>query len=177
MFPVLREAVWDLPFVEGENEERTRMRSRWTTVTRHMNPEAVAIIQRAQPIGVTPDDEQIHVIDILNRYSNRDRHTTLSVVTSALTTPQTSCTIDGTRWFGHHSGFGSNDALKDGAVIHVPDGAVDVTIEGTAMVIISMGQNAKPIPIPAIFRELLHVVRTNLTTPLAPYLTSDIIES
>jgi len=173
MFPILREAVWTMPHEEGEAAERTRARERWQTCTRGMKDEAVAIIIQAQPVNLEASYPNFHVLDVLNRLSNRDKHERLTVVSHGL------CDV-ACEWRtpsgelieapSSDSNLKADEGLKDGAKIHVPENAVAVELHGATTLGVPMGPRGEHVEIPLTFRELMRVVRENLALPLAPYL-------
>jgi hypothetical protein len=79
IFPVYFRGVADPP-VDGENNQRIKLRERWTSDTAHLAPQAVEFLKRLQP----PDDpthaESPHALRLLNQLSNKDRHTRLPLV-------------------------------------------------------------------------------------------------
>ncbi len=180
-FPIIRQAIWDIPAEEGENEELTRTRERWNTCTGRMCEEAVAIVKAAQPTdlayrGVHPSFQDFHVMDILSRLRNKDTHGGLVVLATALGDPEvTYVTADGV----HHSSEGNvgrGQALENGARIHVPtslDSVVDVQLQGTARIAIRVGQGYQGVQgtaeVPSSFRIMLDSVR-RLIVALSPYL-------
>jgi hypothetical protein len=171
MFPVLREPIWDIPRVPGEDKERTRSRERWTTVTRHMHPEAVAILREAQPTNRFGRERQLHVIEMLNTLSNKDRHRTLHLMATSIRDSLIHCQMpDGSEVTLANQG-GEHDGPLDGAELFgIPADAVRVYLTGAVRVVIDTRAGDQHVPIPQAFRELLRVVRVNLIGPLSPYI-------
>lgn len=178
MFPLVSEPVWDIPKVEGENEERTKSRERWITTTRKMHADAVAILKWIQPlksaIGPPPDAGELHkllALDVLNRLSNQDRHRKLTVAWAGLREPETRTTMND----GSIVGWGPSPAPAhlspgNGTEIVAPPGAVNVEIRGTPAVLISLGDPDLNVLLPERFRDLLDHVRNDIVVPLSPYL-------
>ena len=180
-FPIIRHAVWDIPFQEGEGEQVTQARERWNTCTRNMRDEAVTIIKRAQPTdlafrGVDALLPDFHVMDVLSRLRNKDTHGGLVVLASALGDPDvTYVTSDGNL----HSSVGSvgpGQALENGARIYLPaalHSVVNVQVQGTPRIAIRFGASHQGIQgtveIPVSFQTMLATVR-RLIVDLSPYL-------
>ncbi|MGD0054636.1 MAG: hypothetical protein ABSC34_04265 [Acidimicrobiales bacterium] len=170
MFPILWEGVWE-PEVPGENEQRTRDRAKWLTTTRHMNPEAVAILKTLQPHVFEDLNLDIFFLDAFNRLSNKDRHSHLPLIVSGLRNAFVTCTqADGStgRLVDDRNGV-----VKDNASIPVPKGAVNVKIKGTPAVIIRIAEPKGFVEIPSFFEERLETVRRRVVIPLSPFVWVD----
>ncbi len=152
MFPIFFQGVWETG-IEGENEQRSKERQRWTSLTRNMDPGAVAILKQAQPPDLGRDQrESTHSLAMLNRLSNKDRHTKLPVHAGRLAGPEIGCrTPDGGLYHGRLT---ANEALEDDAKLDLPHDATDVHVTGTPVVVIQMTSNHEGFKIPDAFREI-----------------------
>lgn len=171
MFPIMREAIWDIPQVDGEDRERTSARERWTTVTRKMKPEAVEILKGAQPTDRSERERHVHVIQTLNKLSNKDRHRTLHVIGSGIRNAIADYGMPDGRRIPMRSESDDRSGPMDGTeLMDLPPDAVDVQLSGAVQVVIDVGTENRHIPIPESFREMLTVMRNHLVVPLTPYL-------
>lgn len=169
MMPILREPVWEIPFAEGENQQRTTDRARWETVTRRMRPEAIAILQEMQPLDERMRPPNFHTLDLLNRLSNKDRHRQLGTVAYGVRDIDFSCELaDGSLWQADGDNLNALTALQDGANIRVPPGTVNVHLRGTATVVIRGGEDGRHVLIPDRLRDMLHYARDAIVR-LAPF--------
>lgn len=162
-FPIFWQGVWESE-VPGENEQRTKDRQRWNTYTREMHPEAVAILKTLQP----PDEHSHKRLAVLNRLSNRDRHSRFVIISQGLTDAIGTYRLGDTVVRRLESGYGQGRWTMDSAEILVPDGAVDVHITGTPLVTLHVDAN-HVYPIPDEFRGVLDFVRWGVCEQLAPY--------
>lgn len=183
MFPIVRDPVWEMPPVDGENCELTRARGKWVTSTRHMRPEAVTIIKGLQPLNdqLRAQFPGLHALDFLNRLSNKDRHRALHVTLTGLGGPitVTSTFTDGKRHTETNtpatpSGRIGYAALENGAALDTspfdPDDIVDMQLRGTVQYGIRMGDDGRHVLIPDHLRVILDMVRHGAVAPLSPYL-------
>jgi hypothetical protein len=174
MFPIFWPGVWDSG-ADGENEQVAKDRGRWDTTTREMRPEAVSILRGLQP---DPDVEhQIHHLIVLNRLSNSDRHSRFPVYASGL--QDLTAIIDGGRmgnvpvagvppWF--RSAY-----LIDRGEIGFPGMKSlpkEVDIQGTAIVMIRLGEGHRSVGIPDAFENAIRYIETEVVAPLLPYVYS-----
>ncbi len=140
MFPVFFQGVWEPP-LPGENEQRGRDRSRWTSYTKSVHPEALAFLKSAQPPDDAGDGEEAHLIRFLNRLSNRDRHEKLPVLVTGLRHLTVSWeTPNGLRQTGlvPHS---QTSFFEDEARLDLPYDAMNVEIEGSPLIVIRVRQD------------------------------------
>lgn len=181
-FPIIQVPIWEIPPVDGENSELTRIRDKWNTATVKMHPDAVAIIKGLQPIENKEYALYFHRLDLLNRLSNKDRHRTLHVHLSGLT-GQLDTTIvlsDGDVWTATGAADVPPDkpgtaAIKNGATITIPSEipaelVVDVQIKGTVTQAINMGNDGRTVVIPDSLWQILDFIRKKAVAPLSPYL-------
>lgn len=173
MFPMMAEPVWELPFAEGENEERTRARDKWDVTTHKMHPHAVALLKQLQPLDDGTEKARRHTLRVLNRLSNTDRHKQVSTVTYGIT--EGSITWEeldhdpprrGHAPLNIPGGLG----LQDKAELMLPSAsAVNVKIESTPRVGIRIGEVEGNIWLPEIFDSVLNLCRF-ICEALTPYL-------
>jgi hypothetical protein len=172
MFPMLAEPVWEIPFAEGENLERTKARERWTVVTRRMHPHAVALLQQMQPLDDGTDKARRHALSVLNRLSNTDRHKQVSVVGHAIT--EGSVTWEESEHTPPRRVRAPLDilpglALQDNATLTMAPGAVNVKLEVTPRVGIRMSEAEGHIWVPEVFDLILSLCR-KVCELLTPYI-------
>ena len=186
MFPIVKEKIWEIPPVQGENRERADLRHKWDVSTRKMKPEAIAIIKRLQPISDPAHEHEFHVLDLLNRVSNKDRHRALHVHHTGLAGPITTTLLLNfgvggpidytvTEELSAPDGLPGTAALKNGAVIDPPatidpKAIVDMKVHGIITQAIAMGQNRGQVVIPDSLRLVLDWIRVKAVAPLSPYL-------
>jgi hypothetical protein len=174
-FPIVTESIWDIPEVEGENEERAKARRNWNSVTRTMRPEAVTILKAAQPIEPRPDPRAKHILSILNVLSNKDRHSKFNILVRGLAGEGITAeltTKDGSVFEGDPQGIGSRTGFQDGATLKVPPGVVKVDLQGTPLVLVRVAEDWGNIRIPHDLLPMFPWIRDRLFTPLMPYLQS-----
>jgi hypothetical protein len=153
MFPIFFQGVWE-PAIKGENQQRLKDRMRWQTVTCHMPDEAVALLKRFQPPDLGKEVENTHALAVLNGLANKDRHSKLLVIASALHKPSGLCrTPDGALYVVRE--LGDDEGLRDNTPLVLPTGAVDVKVMGTPVVMIRTRYKDRGFRIPGSFRELL----------------------
>lgn len=148
--------------------------------TRRMRGEAVEIIKRVQTTDKS-HEPFLHCLDLLNRLSNKDRHRTLLIHLTGLTsiTVQFGCT-DGLLYSVTSepdvpAGLPGTAALKDGATIQLPaqvtqDSVVEVMIKGVTTQAINMGKDGRQVVIPDALRQILEWIRKELVASLSPFL-------
>ena len=133
-----------------------------------MNPKAVAVLQELQPLYSRAQGDQLHLIDVLNNLSNKDRHQKLPVIAHGLR--ESSMTF--------HLANGSvcptaivnpAVALEDGAEIEVPEGTVKVEVIGTPVLVIQRGHDGRHVRVPHHLRAMLDYARGEIVPKLAPY--------
>ena len=145
-----------------------------------MRPKAVEIIKRMQP--TTSDHEPFfHMLDLLNRLSNKDRHRTLHVHMSGLTNPLTTFVMQDLTTYSTDTniptpkGAPGIAALQDRAVITPPPeldfaSIVDIQIEATATQAIQGGDQGRQVVIPDTLWQMIGWIRKEAITPLSPLL-------
>lgn len=172
MFPILWKDVW----VELENEDREqrRGRERWDSVTRGVKDEAVTILKRIQPpANLNNSDPEVHMLTLLNRLSNTDRHRALNPVISGLDdicvglTRSDGTTHELSEQFSNDRRFGM---VRDGGLIHLEPDEVDVSsFVGRAQVVVRLSSPEGDLVLPGSLLRLLEWIRTNVVFPLSQY--------
>jgi len=187
MFPIVRQEVWNIPPAQGEDQERAGLRDKWRVSTRHMDPKAVAIIQSLQPTDTHRQETEFHLLEVLNRLSNKDKHQRLLSHELGLVRPSTS--------FEYADGFvydippldlptpgnkAGRTALQNKATLELPPASmtggrgpnliVDVEIKGAVTQAIEMTEDGRYVIVPDHLRSLLEMVRNRIVVPLTPYL-------
>ena len=169
-FPILWEGVWE-PGVPSDNEERTKARERWNTSTREMQPGAVAILKGFQAAeGGLDDAGLIHHLVALNRLSNRDRHSQIPLMPVGLSGSVALWQLPDGQKQGGREKFGDWGMIEDDAEVGVPDGAMNVEINGTPKIAIRITAPNGNVEVPAYFDNLFDYVRNYVFTPLFPFL-------
>jgi len=152
-FPIYFPGVWE-PSVDGESEQRKKARQRWEIDTRDIHPDAVAVLQRLQDYAT--DDDQASdppALTAINRIAIKDRHTRLPVIAAALLNPSGG--------FRHHGTFhelrplASDEGLRDGTDLPIPEDAVDVSIAGTPSVMVRVSADEIGVRVPDALRDVL----------------------
>jgi hypothetical protein len=171
IFPIYFQGVWE-PASESDNEQRRKDRRRWASDTKKVHAGALAILQANQPPDDAGDDDA-HPLAIINRIGNKDRHTKLPVLSHMLA----NVNIVGLSPGGPIAGVGAsrpemlgldaNDAVQDGAeLLGLPPGTVNVQIDATPVVLLSVGEMEGGYLIPeqlawsaGLIRELIDLLR------------------
>lgn len=174
MFPCIYEAVWSIPFQEGENQKRTDDRLKWDVTTQKMKPEAVAILKELQPVDEAANFPNFHILGMLNRLSNKDRHRQLNVIAWGLGGPVLvyGYRADGSLAFDsrrHITNLTPDTGLEDGARLHLPNDVVTVELNGTPVVVIRGGAGDRHVRVPERLHNILDFARTRALDSLAPY--------
>jgi hypothetical protein len=152
MFPIFFQGVWEAG-VEGENEQRAKERQRWRSLTRNMDPGAVAILKQAQPRDLGRDEgENTQSLSMLNRLSNKDRHTKLPIHIGRLAGTELCYRTPDGAWYG--GGLAANEALEDDTKLDIPHDATDVYVMGTPVVVIRTSPDREGFKIPEAFRAI-----------------------
>lgn len=144
-FPIFFEGVWDA-IVPGEDQQRIKSRLRWASVVKSLSPDAVAILKSLQPDDTGGDKSCLRII---NRLSNKDRHRKLPVVASGLRNVTISGETPGAGpWEGRIEETFTGQMIADNQAVlsTIPDGAVNVKIEGTPAVSVRLAEGGIEIP-------------------------------
>jgi hypothetical protein len=170
MFPCLYEPIWQIPFKQGENQDRTDSRQKWNTTVRKMPDEAVTILKSLQPVNEAANFPNFHVLGMLNRLSNRDRHRQLTVLAWGLK----DVSLEAYNAGGSRLDFGGDNlddlsGIQDGARIRVPEEVMSMEIRGAPVVVIRDSADDRHIRIPDSLRACLLFARDQAVVPLAPY--------
>lgn len=167
MFPIFFQGVWE-PEIDGENAERRKMRQRWQSLTRNMDAAAVALLKQAQPPDKGRDEgESLHSLTVLNRLSNKDRHTKLPVHAGKLIGAEITYRAPDGTWM--RGALGEMEALEDGARLPIPHNATDVKPYGTVSVGLDYGPDDMSLMIPEGFREITLKDARTIMDAFRPY--------
>jgi hypothetical protein len=167
MFPVFFQGVWE-PEIDGENAERRKMRQRWASLTRNMAPDAVALLKQAQPPDRGGDEgENLHSLTVLNRLSNKDRHTKLPVHAGKLLGAQITYRAPDGTWM--RGALGDMESLEDDARLPIPHNATNVEASGTVSVGLDYGPEDMSLMIPEGFREITLKDARTIMDAFRPY--------
>jgi hypothetical protein len=173
MFPVYFEGVWE-PFRPGENEQRRKDRARWASDTKALSEPALAILKNLQPADGGGEEDGIDLLRLLYRLSNRDKHEKLPVVAAGLREPFVTYALpDGSV----HRKMGSREhpAFENHADIrNLPDGAMDVQIDGAAVVAIRVSEPEGHLPLPQFLWDTLERVESEAISSLLPFVRSSV---
>lgn len=172
IFPIFFEGVWESG-PEGENAQRMKERGRWASDVKALPADAIAVLKGLQPSNQAGDD---HVLAVLNRLSNRDRHHKLPVAAAGLRNAAVEWTMpDGSRQLEIVDvSFDPRILLKDGAELtNLPYRAMDVKIYGTPAVVIAVGGNDWNLVIPKELNRITHVIAEVVIPQLQPFVRSD----
>lgn len=168
MFPIFFQGVWE-PRVPGENAQRTKERSRWTSDTKTVHDGALAILKRLQAPDDPGQEVEPDILTFVNRLSNRDRHEKLPVVSGGLSSIQIRFTNPDSE---AHSGVGivhPDHVLNNEAELtDIPYNAMDVKIQGVALVGIKMGVE-RVVEIPSRLRVVTDHIENEVIAPLTPF--------
>jgi hypothetical protein len=142
IFPIFFDGVWE-PAVHGENAQRAKERSRWSSDTRTLAPGAVAALKELQPPEDTGRNEEANLLRFINRLSNRDRHQKLPVTVAGLSGMMVRWKLaDGRSQTG--LGVPDSDAgfFPNGAQItKIPADVIDIEIAGTPVIMVGAGKD------------------------------------
>ncbi|MGD0322059.1 MAG: hypothetical protein ABSC00_10765 [Acidimicrobiales bacterium] len=173
MFPIFWQGVWEDP-VPGENEQRTKDRSRWNIYTRRMHPDAVAYLRRMQPhADAQEDDPTIHFLSVLNRLSNTDRHSKFPLMVTALKNPKVTWRDAGGRPREGHDPRTDDPAVgmnNHAEFRGVPDDATDVEIVGRPIVVVRVSQPKGEFELVEMLEKGIPQIREMAVAPLIRHL-------
>jgi hypothetical protein len=168
IFPIFFDGVWDAA-VPGENQQRAKERARWASDTKTARSEAVAILKRLQPPDDAGQQDEPSYLTLVNRLSNRDRHEKLLVVAAGMRNMTISfTTAQGRRVSGPGDPFPNHVLQNHAEILDVPQDAVDVQIQGVAVVGIQIGTQ-RYVELPDKLRILIAYIETEVIEPLSPY--------
>jgi hypothetical protein len=136
--PILREPVWEIPHVSGENKQRTKDRERWFSLAHHITvTDAIAALKDLMPLDSRRKPGEGHALDLLHRLSNKDRHQRLPVLTWGLGDVRAKVVRKGSGQIVPAQMEGidpRHNGIKNGAPIPVPGDVVYVKLKGTPVV-------------------------------------------
>jgi hypothetical protein len=171
MFPVYFQGVWEAA-PPGENPERTKSRERWASDTANVRPGALTLLKTLQPPDDAGDQGEVNIIQVIHRLSTRDRHERLPIVavglsTMALSWERPDKRIEIGRGRSQAGHFLQDHACLDG----VPNYAVNVKIEGTPTVGITIAGKDRHVELPNVLHdcvELLNLVIPGFSSYVVP---------
>ena len=172
MFPIFWTGVWEDP-VEGENEQRTRDRQRWASVTKKMQKGAIEHLKLMQPRPGRDQDPIVNFLRVLNQLSNTDRHEKLPIMVTALRNEVISWTEPGGRRREGHDprtrqpGAGVNNHAE---IQGIPEDATNVQIEGTPLIVIQVSEPRNQFELVEMLETAIPRIRENGVLPLAQFL-------
>ena len=168
MFPVYFEGVWE-PSPPGENKQRCKERARWASDTKSLAEPVLAILKGLQPVDDSGNEDGIDLLRLLYRLSNRDKHEKLPVIAAGLKEPFITFSLpDGSE----HRKMGSrtHPAFENNADIrNLPDVAMDVKIEGAAVVAIRVAEPEGHLPLPEFLWDTVDGIENEVISPLLPF--------
>lgn len=168
MFPVMWAGVWDAA-VPGENEQRSKDRSRWLSIVKSLDEQALPVLKALQPPDTSGNEPEPAKLKLLNSLSNRDRHEKLPVVAAGLNKLRIEFREpDGKSRVGW-ANPSRDHILEDGARIHdIPDGAVDLRVRGIPVVGIAL-QQGRYVELPSRLWDLANGIETEVFPWLLPF--------
>jgi hypothetical protein len=169
MFPIFFEGVWE-PALAGENEQRIKERRRWASCVKTLPHDAVAVLKSLQPQDDGGNDATTHVLQMVNRFSNRDRHEKLPVVGAGIKDLHVQVTMPDGRTVTVEA-VHAYDALQDDAKLNgIPEDAVDVQIAGTPLVALQGRHESRYIEIPFRLIYAANFIEHNVFRRLTPFI-------
>lgn len=179
MFPVFFQGVWE-PAVPGEDQQRLKDRSRWTSCIKSLPAEAVAFLKQAQPPDRSGDELQANLLQTVNRWSNRDRHEKLPVIAPGLRGMMLRFRqADGTLQHGIAVPAEADGIFKDQTTIRgIPDGAMDVEVAGVPVIAIGVGTTKRNVgtrylEIPEHLSLTVRLIEEEIIPKLSPYVLAN----
>ena len=125
-----------------------------------MQPGALTLLKTLQPADDAGDQGEVNIIQVIHRLSIRDRHEKLPVVAVGLSTmalgwdrPDKRIEVPGGRARAGH--FLQNNARLDG----VPGYAVNMEIEGTPTVGITIAGKDRHVALPGILHDCVGLLK------------------
>ncbi len=169
MFPIFFKGVWE-EAAPGEDEQRLKERGRWASYVKTVKPEAVAILKTMQPPDDFGKEEEASMLRVVNGWSNRDRHEKLPVVTPGLLDGRLQwLTPSGQRLENRFEADFESIISPNAEIAILPRDAMDVQIEGTPAIAISVGGPERSLPIPKVLAYTADLIENDMIPRLAPY--------
>jgi hypothetical protein len=126
-------------------------------------------LKDVQPITEKANHPNFHILGMLNRLANKDRHRQLHVVAWGLTDVDVDADLaDGTRLDLGNDNLDERSGVRDGGRIQVPKEVVKMAIRGTPIVAIGSGDE-RLIRIPHHLWACLTFTRDKIVGPISPY--------
>jgi hypothetical protein len=168
MFPIYFQGVWEA-IVPGENQQRIKNRMRWASDVKTLPDDAITVLKRLQPPDDPREADEPSFLPLINRLSNRDRHTKLPVVAAGLNSIQATFTeADGTVRTMMGDVLPDYVLNNEAEFLDIPDDAVDVKIRGVPVVGIKMGTERR-VEIPDRLGMLIDYIEGSVFPPLMPF--------
>ncbi|HEY2536828.1 MAG TPA: hypothetical protein VGI24_07595 [Solirubrobacteraceae bacterium] len=173
MFPIYFDGVWEA-IVPGENQQRVKERTRWASDIKTLPDAAIAVLQRLQPPEDGWDNTDANLIQLVNRLSNRDRHEKLPTIAPGLLELTVRFKLPDGKRRTKRAPIPPGSVLEDKAQIaDIPDGAVDVKIEGVPLVAIDIAHEVRYVPLPAKLDAAARFIEERVIPSLSPFVRGD----
>lgn len=157
-FPVFFHGVWE-PADDRDSQRRKDQRKRWQWCTRHMDPRAIDVLRRVQPPDNEGTDEEMdYGLRVVQYLDNRDKHRALPIVASGLVNTTGEMRGPDGRWRPARGALNQGETVTAGPIV-VPQGVVDLRLQGTPLVMVDTGRRSGRLLIPGPFPTFLHEVR------------------
>jgi hypothetical protein len=173
-FPIITEDI-EYGFLTP-NRAQLEARQRFDRAVEGMAPEAVAIIQRAQPYNLRPERaHETHLLGVLSRLDNADKHRQLIVLSSGLGDAKT--TVYARRYELTQGGPMNTMVENDAQILHftteklwppASESEMYVQIRGTQLITVDVGLGPNDAFRVEGIHELIPEIR-NMFAALDPY--------
>ena len=162
-----------MPPVPGENNELTRNREKWQSLTNRVkSDEAIGILKDLMPLDSRAQPPSMHALDLLNRLSNRDRHRQLSVIAWGLGDARAKVVMRGNGEI-RPAQFPDFDftykGFQDGAAIPIDKNVAYVKLRGTPVVVMRVSGQWGNILLPFGLSMILDWLRNEAISKVARY--------
>jgi hypothetical protein len=169
MFPLFFQGVWEA-IVPGEDQQRVKERVRWASDIKTLSSDVVTILKSLQPPDGGGNNGEVNLPQIIKIISNRDRHEKLPTLTAGLR----GMAIEWEEPDGIiKKALAPNtsiDAFFDNQTeIPVPDGAMNVKVDGAPVIAIRIAQEKGHIEIPSRLDMAARLIEGDIIPKLSPY--------